>query len=55
MEFLATMLLVAGMLSAVATFNHRHPARHRVGETVGEIRTCLEAERARTFLPLRGW
>ncbi|MCP9621315.1 hypothetical protein NMK54_14240 [Nocardia otitidiscaviarum] len=54
MDILATILIVAGVLAAFASHEHR-PARHRYGQSVAELQARLAAESARTFLPLRGW
>ncbi len=54
MDILAVVLIVAGVLAAFGTHEHR-PPRHRYGQPFAELRARLEAETARTYLPLRGW
>ncbi|MBF6134088.1 hypothetical protein IU501_13920 [Nocardia otitidiscaviarum] len=54
MDILAIVLIVAGVLAALTTHQHR-PPRHRYGRPVAELQARLAAESARTYLPLRGW
>ncbi|MBF6236065.1 hypothetical protein IU474_03120 [Nocardia otitidiscaviarum] len=54
MDILAIVLIVAGVLAALASREHR-PPRHRHGRPVAELQARLAAESARTYLPLRGW
>ncbi|MBF6135894.1 hypothetical protein IU501_23155 [Nocardia otitidiscaviarum] len=45
------LLLVVGVAAAA---DHTVPARHHRGPTVAEIRARLDAEAARTLIPMRG-
>ncbi|SUA76016.1 Uncharacterised protein [Nocardia otitidiscaviarum] len=54
MDILAIVLIVAGVLAALTTHEHR-PPRHRYGRSVADLQARLAAESAGTFVPLRGW
>ncbi|NNH73581.1 hypothetical protein HLB23_27635 [Nocardia uniformis] len=54
MDILAIVLFAAGVFSALTAFGPR-PPRHRHGLPFAQLQARLEAESARTYLPLRGW